>query len=197
MFELSELTGPPRGEGPQTEENRGALSAVMLGLQEPGLDDGTYVVAKVRVTARFPDALGDTVKGRVFFATRTGSQGVPVSPGVGEALELVPERFVTLDGCEILLRAATPFIRCDVNDSGRLEISDAIWILGELFLGNRETACPAARDCDADGEWRITDAVYALTHLFLGGLPPPAPFPECGFGGGVPNDCAAGSTRCQ
>lgn len=195
---LNELTGPPDGEGPQTEENRGALSWVMLGFEEPGLDDGTYVVGKIRVAADFPDSLGETVAGRVFFATRTGSIDFPVSPTVLQGLaDPVPDEFVTLEDCEILLRAATPFIRCDVNDSGRLEISDAIWILGELFLGNRETACPAARDCDADGEWRITDAVYALTHLFLGGLPPPAPFPECGFGGGVPNDCAAGSTRCQ
>lgn len=71
-------------------------------------------------------------------------------------------------------------VRADPNDSGGSDISDAIAILGFLFLGASEPVCRKSADVDDDGLVNITDAIYLLDFLFLGGPPPPAPFGSCG-----------------
>ena len=72
------------------------------------------------------------------------------------------------------------FVRGDANASGRVDLSDAIYILGFLFLGNpTEMACLDSADIDATGSVDLTDAIYLLHHLFLGGREPPAPYPAC------------------
>ena len=81
-----------------------------------------------------------------------------------------------------------PFIRSDCDGDGEVSgVSDAILLLRILFLGHTGLECVAA--CDADGsgevEGEVTDAVFLLRHRFLGGAPPPAPFPDCGFGASV------------
>ena len=55
----------------------------------------------------------------------------------------------------------------DVNKDKRLDISDAVAILGHLFLGT-EIACPNARDTNSDLETDISDPIYLLGYLFLG-----------------------------
>jgi hypothetical protein len=76
---------------------------------------------------------------------------------------------------------AASFRRGDVNQDGRLEISDAIQVLGHLFLGSPRTlACADAADADDDGVVNISDGVQILGFLFLGSRPPHAPFTECG-----------------
>jgi DNA-binding beta-propeller fold protein YncE len=77
------------------------------------------------------------------------------------------------------LRPAT-FVRGDFNRDEHLDISDAVAVLGYLFLGERPSACLDAADADDDGELAITDAIHALDYLFLGGDAPPPPFPEAG-----------------
>jgi hypothetical protein len=73
------------------------------------------------------------------------------------------------------------FIRGDSNQSGRIDLSDAVFILGFLFLGSPASiACLDAADPDANGKIELTDAVYLLQFLFLGGREPGAPFPDCG-----------------
>jgi hypothetical protein len=67
------------------------------------------------------------------------------------------------------------FRRGDTDSSGRLEITDAIALLGFLFLGTREPACPDAADADDNGRLEITDAIRILAFLFTGGPEPPAP----------------------
>jgi hypothetical protein len=67
------------------------------------------------------------------------------------------------------------FRRGDSDASGALNITDAVFTLGHLFLSGPAPSCRDAADSDDDGILQITDAVYALNRLFAGGpaLPPP------------------------
>lgn len=59
-------------------------------------------------------------------------------------------------------------------------MSDAVTILGFLFLGNRRNDCEDAADVNDDGLVDISDPVRLLGHLFLGSGRPPEPFAACG-----------------
>ena len=72
------------------------------------------------------------------------------------------------------------FVRADVDPDGQIAISDAVAILGALFLGRR-TECLDSADVQDDGVVNITDAVYLLSFLFNGGSPPALPWPACGL----------------
>jgi hypothetical protein len=72
------------------------------------------------------------------------------------------------------------FLRGDCNDDGGVNISDAICILGWLFLGEEEPACVAVTNANGDEGADLSDAVYLLRYLFLGSPPPVEPFPDCG-----------------
>lgn len=75
-------------------------------------------------------------------------------------------------------QGGTLFIRGDANNDAEVDLSDAISILGDLFLGNPATApCQDALDADDNGEVELTDAVYLLEGLFTGGDNPPPPYP--------------------
>ncbi|MFP6737937.1 MAG: dockerin type I repeat-containing protein [Planctomycetota bacterium] len=73
------------------------------------------------------------------------------------------------------------FRRGDVNDDGTIDISDAVFSLGALFLGTRNPPCLGAANVNGDGGFNISDPVFLLDHIFLGGPPPPTPFPSCGM----------------
>ncbi|MBI4603495.1 MAG: VCBS repeat-containing protein [Planctomycetes bacterium] len=77
----------------------------------------------------------------------------------------------------------TSFVRGDANVDGMVDLSDAVTVLGVLFLGTPGTVpCQDALDADdSSGQLEITDAVYLLQFLFSGGSPPPAPYPDCGL----------------
>ena len=78
-------------------------------------------------------------------------------------------------------RAQTPFRRCDANDDGETNISDASATLNFLFLGvGQPPSCLKALDCDDTGELELTDAVFLLNFLFSGGRTPPTPLGVCG-----------------
>jgi hypothetical protein len=74
------------------------------------------------------------------------------------------------------------FRRGDSNGDGTLDISDAIHLLGFLFLGGPAVlSCEDAADANGDGTLDLSDAVYVLLFLFQGGAAPPAPGPDtCG-----------------
>ncbi|MBI4601144.1 MAG: VCBS repeat-containing protein [Planctomycetes bacterium] len=72
------------------------------------------------------------------------------------------------------------FQRADVNGDLTRDLSDAIAILGHLFLGGEAPGCLAAADVNDSGSVDLSDAIALLAYLFLGAVPPPAPFP--GFG---------------
>lgn len=78
---------------------------------------------------------------------------------------------------------APGFNRGDVNQDTRLDLSDAVNILGYLFLEGAAPACLSAADADDTGAVNLTDAVYLLNFLFRGGAAPPAPSGACGADG--------------
>jgi PKD repeat protein len=79
-------------------------------------------------------------------------------------------------------RSAPPeFRRGDVEADSRLTITDAVRVLGFLFLGNPSTLeCEDAADADDSGVVNITDPILVLAYLFLGGNVLPEPFEVCG-----------------
>ena len=76
--------------------------------------------------------------------------------------------------------AAGRFIRGDANQSGDVDMSDAIRILGWRFRSEPAPDCLDAADANDDGNADLSDTVYLLSGLFRGAPPPTAPFPECG-----------------
>jgi len=89
----------------------------------------------------------------------------------------------------------------DCNQDGRLDISDAVCLLGHLFLGApRSLPCGDGTTADAanralmnlngDASIDLTDAIHVLRYLFQGG-PPPAGGASCLPIVGCPNACGA------
>ena len=74
------------------------------------------------------------------------------------------------------------FRRGNVNGDTLLDISDAIGILGFLFLGQAEkVVCVDAADIKDKGSIDISDAISVLNFLFQGGVAPAPPGPnDCG-----------------
>jgi hypothetical protein len=94
-----------------------------------------------------------------------------------EELDPVPVTSGEVWSFEVLTR---PFLRGEVNDDGAIDITDAVFLLGYLFLGGEEPPCLESADADDNGELEITDAIRLLSYLFLGGEAPPPPFADCG-----------------
>jgi hypothetical protein len=78
------------------------------------------------------------------------------------------------------------FSRGEVDQNRRLELTDAVQVLGFLFLGQigRVPECLDAADADDNGRLELTDGIRILGFLFLGNAPPQPPFdppgPRCG-----------------
>lgn len=80
------------------------------------------------------------------------------------------------------------FHRGDADQNAALQLTDAIQILGYLFLGTptKVPECLDAADADDNGVVQLTDAIRILGFLFLGALPPAPPGPPgqpCGTDG--------------
>jgi len=68
------------------------------------------------------------------------------------------------------------FYRGEANQDGKVNIADAVALLGYLFGGAPEPECPDAVDCNDDGKVNVADAIALLGYLFggVGALPEPA-----------------------
>jgi hypothetical protein len=76
---------------------------------------------------------------------------------------------------------ASSFRRGDSNQDGGVDLSDAVFLLGTLFLGRGTPACDDASDSNDDGLVNISDAIMTLSALFLGQGPlPPPGMTDCG-----------------
>lgn len=72
------------------------------------------------------------------------------------------------------------FRRGNVNSDARINLTDAVNIMGYLFMGERTViTCKNAGDVDDDGHIALTDPIYLLSFLFQGGDDPPPPGPHC------------------
>jgi len=72
------------------------------------------------------------------------------------------------------------FIRGDADRNLKVNISDAVLILGHL-MGEGEIPCLNAADVNDDNRVNITDPIYLLNYLFMSGRPPKMPFPGAGM----------------
>jgi len=202
-FVLTELTGPPDGLGPQTPENAGAVSFVVLKLDGALMlpPEGAETVCKVRVTGTFPEHEGEERSSRVFFTTLSNGRNVPPQVYVGNEIPITRDRgnpVLMLEDCVVTLKSSSvaAFVRCDSNDDGVATLSDAVWTLNDLFLAGPATPCRAAADCDGNGLEDLSDAVFLLVYLFRGGSPPSRPFPVCDRIDTPVEQCPPGSTVC-
>jgi hypothetical protein len=73
-----------------------------------------------------------------------------------------------------------PFQRGDVNADARLNVADAIVILGHLFAGRAAPPCMKSADANDDSQVNIADTIFLLGYLFGGAREPPPPFGVCG-----------------
>ncbi|MEM7260553.1 MAG: hypothetical protein AAF488_01085 [Planctomycetota bacterium] len=86
------------------------------------------------------------------------------------------------------------FQRGDGNVDGTFDISDAVFLLAQLFIpGSPSSTCQDANDSNDDGVVDISDAVFTLASLFIPGSPAP-PIPSIGACG---DDPTADSTECD
>src|SRR5262245_15808187 len=83
------------------------------------------------------------------------------------------------------------FRRGDANGDGKLDLSDPIKTLGNLFIDGGEFSCAKACDSNADGLVDLSDVIFSLSYLFQGGAEPPAPGMRCGA------DLSAGDLDCR
>ncbi|MCZ6792188.1 MAG: CotH kinase family protein, partial [Planctomycetota bacterium] len=72
------------------------------------------------------------------------------------------------------------FVRADADADGDLNLTDAIFTLGFLFVGGADPSCLDSADSNDDGQLNITDPVHTLGFLFRGSPPPPPPHRTCG-----------------
>ncbi len=80
--------------------------------------------------------------------------------------------------CEI---ERASFLRGNCNFSNaQLDIGDAIFSFGYLFLGAASPGCHDACDSNDDGVINLSDGIYTLSFLFSGGPPPQEPYPLAG-----------------
>src|ERR1041385_3451297 len=70
------------------------------------------------------------------------------------------------------------FWRSDVNQDGRIDLSDAVALLAYLFQGGAIPTCLEAADVDDSGDLDIADPINLLNFLFLAGKAPGAPYPQ-------------------
>ena len=101
-----------------------------------------------------------TVRGTVPPRPRDGVVDVTVVTQVGRTP--APGRFVY----------GSIFLRGDTNQSGGIDLSDAIFILKFLYGGGEAPGCPDAADTNNDGQIDIADAIALLSYLFSNGASP-------------------------
>lgn len=184
-FNVTEISNPAKTGNREcaANGNKGAISAVVLRLTE-ALTLGcnaTKSIAQITVecsippepapvdlvgTVRYADGCQGFSQPRDNIVTERGNSVLPTTRGTVNIT---------------CYRIPTPhFHRGDANADGTTDISDAITILGRLFLGTSSIPCGKAADVNDDGSLDISDAVYLLSFKFLGGPPPPEPSMSCG-----------------
>jgi hypothetical protein len=178
-FEKSEVT---RRSGGACEPGRGAVSAVVLSLPRIVTlpPDGTVTVARLTVEGQAPSILGEDLLASLLYLDGCTGSGMGISNVVTWDGSSHPPATGSLD---FRVRAtAEVFRRGDPNADGKVDLSDAVMVLGCKFLGERCPGCRDAGDANDDGLMDVSDPFYILGFLFLGGPPPrpPAGLNVCG-----------------
>jgi hypothetical protein len=134
------------------------------------------------------DCDGNTVSDRCDLASGAAHDcdlnGVPDACDLAAGTRLDRDRNGTPDACQ----PGGCQIPGDCSQDGRLDVADALCVLGHLFLGQPESlpcgsgerSDPATRallDWDPNERIDVSDAIALLSHLFLGGRPHPRAAP--------------------
>ncbi|MBI4603933.1 MAG: PKD domain-containing protein [Planctomycetes bacterium] len=172
----------PPPNAPQNLAATAGDGKVDLAWDEPAAGGGTFTgyrifqdgiaIADAPLAPRTHTASGLTNGVNYCFKVRATRGGVS-SPDSNE-------RCVTPEGPPV----GPVFHRGDSDDNGQLQLTDAIRVLGYLFLGAVEPTCLDAADADGNNQLQLTDAIRILGFLFLGGDPPVSPGPPdspCGL----------------
>jgi hypothetical protein len=167
-----------------------AVSIIVLSLQEKLVlqPSGTQRIARVTVEAKAPK-VGDCSEVELYVVDQSGvtctdSQGRPLGCAAGGAnfTHQGTSNFAVLRGASTRV-CVTSFRRGDANADARVDISDAVFVLGYLFLGGLEPACKDAADADDDAVLDLSDGVLILNRLFANRpgteIPPPGIY-SCG-----------------
>ena len=65
------------------------------------------------------------------------------------------------------------FYRGDVNQDGKLNVTDVIYTINYLFKGGPSPVeFKSQGDVNCDGNTNVTDVIYIINYLFKGGVPP-------------------------
>ncbi len=118
-------------------------------------------------------------------------KGISMNPNAGKGRTTIPPlrllmRSLLGAALAVTLFSSTAtadinFKRGDSNVDDAVDITDAIFSLSYLFIGNAEITCFDAADANDDGQVDISDPLTALGYLFTGGVIIPAPgVSECG-----------------
>ena len=94
-------------------------------------------------------------------------------------------RLPVMEGSEVTVYPAEYperlFIRGDINFTGNVDITDAIYLLSFLFLGFEDPECLDTADTLDEGRVNISSPIYLLNFLFTGGPAPRVPYPSPGL----------------
>ena len=108
----------------------------------------------------------------------TGSRIVVASLSAGRhtiSLRATATNGLTSSDTIVLIVGGESFRRGDCNDDRTVDLSDAIFNLSSLFLGQGDPRCADSCDTNDDGSLDISDAIMTLGVLFLGNGDIPAP----------------------
>lgn len=72
---------------------------------------------------------------------------------------------------------AAAYLCGDVDDNGRVDIGDAVFLVNYIFAGGAAPDPPESGDNDCNARIDIGDAVYLINYIFAGGAAPCAACP--------------------
>lgn len=165
------------------------------------LEDGPgFVVAAILATGEEEVALGAGTH-RLFDAVYTALEGATEEAVVEVTGELgEPDAALIIDvsgtsrafePSQTSVRFSSGFVRGDVDQNGNIGLPDALRVLNFLFRSGQLGTCPPSLNVDGSissgdpavenqSDIQLNDAVLLLNYVFLRGVPPAAPFPDCG-----------------
>lgn len=132
----------------------------------------------VSIFASIPSA--GVVVSPSFLAFRPGTRTFEPGSGTSGGSLLVAYSDFTTNSSVAEVTPELWFVRGEVNGDGRVDIGDAIALIGFLFVGGSAPTPPEAGDVNDDDSTDLADSVYLLDFLFRGHPAPPAPFPDSG-----------------
>ncbi|HLU48098.1 MAG TPA: discoidin domain-containing protein, partial [Planctomycetota bacterium] len=166
-------------------------------LNEENVLGGQTTAGPPRLAVNLREIEGGDIEGRYVRVSRLPDPDLSGSGGAGNVDEAAVLSIGEVEVWSESAPAGPFFVRGDPNADDSVNLTDAIFTLGYLFLGTQEPTCIESADTDGSGSLNLTDGIYLLTYLFGGGGPPPAPFPDCGLApDGLQIGCELSHPRC-